>query len=261
MDINILFGFAIPFIGTLLGAATVFLFRKNISDITQKAMLGFASGVMVAASFWSLLLPALDLSVKSDEFTEILPVLIGFLSGMAFLFLLDTFIPHQHINETQSEGPGSSLSRSSKLMLAVTLHNIPEGMAVGVVFAGMHTGETGLTLAAAFALALGMAIQNVPEGAIISMPLRAAGAGRRKTFLYGALSGIVEPIAAITTLFFLEYTVPAMPYLLSFSAGAMLYVVVEELIPASQQGKHSNLGTIGFALGFALMMVLDVILG
>ena len=261
MDANILFGFAIPFLGTLLGAAAVFLFRRNISDITQKAMLGFASGVMVAASFWSLLLPAIDLSVKNDEFTEILPILIGFLSGMGFLFLLDTFIPHQHINGTQSEGPGSSLSRSSKLMLAVTLHNIPEGMAVGVVFAGMQTGETTLTLAAAFALAIGMAVQNVPEGAIISMPLRAQGVGRGKTFLYGALSGVVEPVAAILTLLFLEYTVPAMPYLLAFSAGAMLYVVVEELIPASQQGKHSNLGTIGFALGFALMMVLDVILG
>ena len=261
MDTNILFGFAIPFLGTLLGAATVFLFRRNISDITQKALLGFASGVMVAASFWSLLMPAIDLSVKSNEFTEILPVLVGFLSGMAFLFLLDTFIPHQHINGTQSEGPGSSLSRSSKLLLAVTLHNIPEGMAVGVVFAGMQTGETTLTLAAAFALAIGMAVQNVPEGAIISMPLRAEGVGRGKTFLYGALSGVVEPVAAILTLLFLEYTVPAMPYLLAFSAGAMLYVVVEELIPASQQGKHSNLGTIGFALGFALMMVLDVILG
>lgn len=261
MDANILFGFTIPFLGTLLGAAAVFLFRRNISDITQKAMLGFASGVMVAASFWSLLLPAINLSVKNSEFMEILPILIGFLSGMGFLFMLDTFIPHQHIDSTQSEGPGSSLSRSTKLMLAVTLHNIPEGMAVGVVFAGMQTGETTLTLAAAFALAIGMAVQNIPEGAIISMPLRAEGVGRGKTFLYGALSGIVEPIAAIVTLIFLEYTVPAMPYLLAFSAGAMLYVVVEELIPASQQGKHSNLGTIGFALGFALMMVLDVILG
>ena len=261
MDANILFGFTIPFLGTLLGAAAVFLFRRNISDITQKAMLGFASGVMVAASFWSLLLPAINLSVKNSEFMEILPILIGFLSGMGFLFMLDTFIPHQHIDSTQSEGPGSSLSRSTKLMLAVTLHNIPEGMAVGVVFAGMHSGETTLTLAAAFALAIGMAVQNVPEGAIISMPLRAEGVGRGKTFLSGTLSGIVEPIAATVTLLFLEYTVPAMPFLLAFSAGAMLYVVVEELIPASQQGKHSNIGTIGFALGFALMMVLDVILG
>ena len=261
MDANILFGFTIPFLGTLLGAAAVFLFRRNISDITQKAMLGFASGVMVAASFWSLLLPAINLSVKNSEFMEILPILIGFLSGMGFLFMLDTFIPHQHIDSTQSEGPGSSLSRSTKLMLAVTLHNIPEGMAVGVVFAGMHSGETTLTLAAAFALAIGMAVQNVPEGAIISMPLRAEGVGRGKTFLYGTLSGIVEPIAATVTLLFLEYTVPAMPFLLAFSAGAMLYGVVEELIPASQQGKHSNIGTIGFALGFALMMVLDVILG
>lgn len=254
-------GFTIPFIGTLLGAATVFLFQKNISDITQKAMLGFASGVMVAASFWSLLSPAIDLSVKNDLFIEVLPVLIGFLSGMGFLFLLDTIIPHQHINGNQSEGPVSTLTKSSKLMLAVTLHNIPEGMAVGVVFAGMFTGESSITLAAALALSIGMGIQNIPEGAIISMPLRAEGYKRSKTFFYGALSGIVEPIAATTTMIFLEHAVPAMPYLLAFSAGAMLYVVVEELIPSSQSGKHSNLGTIGFAIGFALMMVLDVILG
>ena len=261
MNTNIFIGFAIPFLGTLLGAATVFFFRKNISDITQKALLGFASGVMVAASFWSLLQPAIDLSVKSNEFTEILPALVGFLSGMAFLFLLDTFIPHQHINGTQSEGPGSSLSRSSKLLLAVTLHNIPEGMAVGVVFAGMHTGETTLTLAAAFALAIGMAVQNIPEGAIISMPLRVEGTGRGKTFLYGALSGVVEPIAAILTLLFLEYTVPAMPYLLAFSAGAMLYVVVEELIPNMTGEKNGDIGALFFAAGFSLMMSLDVALG
>ena len=261
MNANIALGFTIPFLGTMLGAAIVFFFRKNISDVTQKTMLGFASGVMVAASFWSLLLPAIDLSVKNDSFMEMLPVLLGFLGGMGFLLLLDTLIPHEHINGTQSEGPASSLKRSSKLMLAVTLHNIPEGMAVGVVFAGMYSGETTLTAAAAFALAIGMAIQNIPEGAVISMPLRAEGYKRGKTFLYGTLSGVVEPIAAVVTLLFLDYTLPAMPVLLAFSAGAMLYVVVEELIPASQEGEHSNLGTIGFAAGFALMMVLDVILG
>ena len=261
MNVSVALGFLIPFTGTLLGAAVVFFFRRNISDRVQKALLGFASGVMVAASFWSLLLPALDLTVKNNEFMEIMPVLVGFLAGMAFLFLLDTFIPHEHINSEQSEGPSSSLKRSSKLMLAVTLHNIPEGMAVGVGFAGMYTGEASMTRAAAFALAIGMAVQNIPEGAIISMPLRAQGYKRGKTFLYGALSGVVEPIAAVITLMFLEYTLPAMPFLLAASAGAMLYVVVEELIPASQQGEHSNLGTIGFALGFALMMVLDVVLG
>ena len=261
MDINIVLGILIPFFGTVFGAATIYLFRKNISDVAQKSMLGFASGVMVAASFWSLLQPALDLSVKNDQFVEILPVLIGFLGGMGFLFLLDTVVPHEHIDEGASEGPRSSLTRSTKLMLAVTLHNIPEGMAVGVVFAGMYSGETSLTLAAAFALSIGMAIQNIPEGAVVSMPLRAEGHKRGKTFLYGALSGVVEPIAAAITLLFLEYTVPAMPFLLSFSAGAMLYVVVEELIPASQAGKHSNVGTIGFAIGFVLMMLLDVVVG
>ena len=261
METSIALGFLIPFLGTVLGAATVFLFRKEISDRTQKAMLGFASGVMVAASFWSLLQPAIEMSMKDGDAMGILPVLGGFIAGMGFLLLLDTIIPHQHIDGTQSEGPKSTLTRSSKLMLAVTLHNIPEGMAVGVVFAGMYTGEITLTLASAFALSIGMAVQNIPEGAVVSMPLRAEGYKRGKTFLFGALSGVVEPIAATATLLFLEYTVPAMPLLLAFSAGAMLYVVVEELIPASQSGKHSNLGTIGFAIGFALMMVFDVILG
>ena len=261
MTTTLIIGLLIPLLGTMLGSAFVFFMRDEMSARLQKSLLGFTSGVMVAASFWSLLLPALDLTVKNNEFMEMVPVLVGFLAGMGFLFLLDTFIPHEHINSEQSEGPSSSLKRSSKLMLAVTLHNIPEGMAVGVVFAGMYTGEASMTLAAAFALAIGMAVQNIPEGAIISMPLRAEGYKRGKTFLYGALSGVVEPVAATVTLMFLEYTVPAMPFLLAASAGAMLYVVVEELIPASQQGEHSNLGTIGFALGFALMMVLDVVLG
>jgi ZIP family zinc transporter len=256
---EVLVGLSIPLLGTIIGAATVLMLRNNISDLTNRAMLGFASGVMVAASFWSLLQPAFEQA--GEGFGNAWVVLAGFIAGICFLLLLDTIIPHQHVEDTKPEGPTSRLPRSIKMILAVALHNIPEGMAVGVVFAGMHTGETGLTLAAAFALAIGMAVQNIPEGAIISMPLRAEGTGRGKTFLYGALSGIVEPIAAIVTLLFLEYAVPAMPFLLAFSAGAMLYVVVEELIPASQQGKHSNLGTIGFAFGFALMMVLDVILG
>lgn len=256
---NILLGFLIPFIGTTLGAAMVFFLHDKITDFTQKLMLGFASGVMMAASFWSLLQPAIE---QCDEgFTGILPVLTGFIIGMGFLYLLDTFIPHQHIDSTQPEGPRSSLPRSTKLILAVALHNIPEGMAVGVVFAGMLSGDTMLTLAGAFALSIGMAVQNIPEGAIISMPLRHEGKSRSKAFTMGMLSGLVEPIAAGCTLLFLDNVTGAMPLLLSFAAGAMLYVIVEELIPASQSGKHSNIGTIGFSAGFILMMILDSVLG
>lgn len=256
---NILIGFSIPFLGTLLGACTVFFLRKEMSDLTQKALLGFASGMMVAASFWSLLQPALEQS--EDSFIGIIPVLLGLVVGMGFLLLLDTIIPHQHIDEKGSEGLRSSLSRSTKMILAVALHNIPEGMAVGVVFAGLSNSNTTLTVAGAFALSIGMAVQNIPEGAIISMPLRNEGKSRKKAFLMGALSGIVEPTAAIFTLLFLENAAGAMPTLLAFAAGAMLYVVVEELIPASQSGKHSNIGTIGFATGFILMMILDVVIG
>lgn len=256
---DILIGFSIPFLGTLLGACTVFFLRKEMSDLTQKALLGFASGIMVAASFWSLLQPALEQS--GDSLVEILPVLLGLLVGMGFLLLLDTVIPHQHIDEKSSEGPRSSLSRSTKMILAVALHNIPEGMAVGVVFAGLFNSDSTLTVAGAFALSIGMAVQNIPEGAIISMPLRNEGKSRKKAFLMGALSGIVEPVAAIFTLLFLENAAGAMPALLAFAAGAMLYVVVEELIPASQSGKHSNIGTIGFAAGFILMMIFDVVIG
>ena len=261
MNANIALGFAIPFLGTMLGAAIVFFFRKNISDITQKTMLGFASGVMVAASFWSLLLPAIDLSVKNDSFMEILPVLLGFLGGMGFLLLLDTLIPHEHINGTQSEGPTSSLARSSKLMLAVTLHNIPEGMAVGVVVAGALSGQVDMSVAAVVALAAGIALQNIPEGAVISLPLRSQGMSRFRSFGYGALSGVVEPISAIITIALIEHLIGIFPYMLAFAAGAMVYVVVEELIPEAHTGKHSNLPTIGFAIGFSIMMVLDVALG
>ncbi len=256
---DILIGFCIPFLGTMLGAATVFFIKGKMNDLTQKALLGFASGIMVAASFWSLLQPALEQS-GSDSIIDVLPVLLGLLIGMCFLLFLDTIVPHQHIDEVKAEGPRSSLSRSTKLILAVALHNIPEGMAVGVVFAGIHSSNTTLTLAGAFALSIGMAVQNIPEGAIISIPLHGEGKNKRKAFLMGTLSGLVEPMAAIATLLFLESVASAMPPLLAFAAGAMLYVVVEELIPASQSGKHSNIGTIGFAAGFILMMLLDVIL-
>ena len=256
---NILLGFSIPFIGTALGAATVFFLRDKITDLAQKLMLGFASGVMMAASFWSLLQPAIE---QCDEgFTGILPVLIGFIVGMGFLYLLDSFVPHQHIGDGQSEGVRTTLPRSTKLILAVALHNIPEGMAVGVVFAGILNGDTSLTLAGSFALSIGMAVQNIPEGAIISMPLRQEGKSRTKAFTMGVLSGLVEPVAAVCTLLFLDNTAGAMPLLLAFAAGAMLYVIVEELIPASQAGKHNNIGTIGFACGFILMIILDTVLG
>ena len=256
---NIAIGFIIPFIGTTLGAATVFLLRDKISDFTQKMMLGFASGVMIAACFWSLLQPAIEQS-GDGTFAGIVPILLGFFLGMGFLYFLDIIIPHQHIDKNTPEGLRSSLPRSTKLILAVALHNIPEGMAVGVVFAGMYNGDTTLTLAGAFALSIGMAIQNIPEGAIISMPLKSEGKSRSKAFVMGMLSGLVEPLAAICTLIFLENTASAMPVLLSFAAGAMLYVIVEELIPASQSGKHSNIGTIGFAIGFSTMMILDSVL-
>lgn len=253
---ELLTGLTLPLLGTVIGAAMVFLVRDKISDFTNKAMLGFASGVMVAASFWSLLQPALE-QTGNNSLSEAAPVIIGFLTGIGFLLALDTFTPHQHVDDAQPEGPRSSLPRSTKMMLAVALHNIPEGMAVGVVFAGISDGSSTLSFAGALALAIGMAVQNIPEGAIISMPLRSEGKSRTKAFLFGALSGLVEPTAAIATMFFLEGTAQAMPLLLAFAAGAMLYVVVEELIPSSQGGKHSNIGTIGFAAGFALMMLLD----
>ncbi|MBQ8449761.1 MAG: ZIP family metal transporter [Bacteroidaceae bacterium] len=256
---NIIIGLAIPFIGTTLGASMVFLIRNKMGELSKKMLLGFASGIMVAASFWSLLQPAIEQS-SDGTFMGILPILLGFGAGMGFLFALDSLIPHQHLDNPKDEGLRSSLPRSTKLALAVALHNIPEGMAVGVVFAGTLSGDTHLTLAGAFALSIGMAIQNIPEGAIISMPLRSEGKSRRQAFTLGMLSGLVEPLAAIVTLFFLDNTASAMPILLSFAAGAMLYVIVEELIPESQSGEHSNIGTIGFALGFALMMTLDSVL-
>ncbi|MBO7193839.1 MAG: ZIP family metal transporter [Bacteroidaceae bacterium] len=248
-------GLTIPFLGTALGAAIVLMMRNGISKKSNSAMLGFASGVMVAASFWSLLQPALE--QVGDGIGNSWPVLAGFAAGICFLLLLDTIIPHQHPDDKSPEGPRSRLPRSIKMILAVALHNIPEGMAVGVVFGGVLSGSTDLTIAGALALSIGMAIQNIPEGAIISVPLRDEGKSRGKAFIWGAASGLVEPIAALATMFILKDSLSAMPVLLSFAAGAMLYVVVEELIPSSQKGKHSNIGTIGFAIGFMLMMLLD----
>ncbi len=252
-------GILIPFAGTALGAAMVFILKKEISESLQKILTGFAAGVMVAASFWSLLQPALE-SSEHLGILAFLPAAVGFLVGVGFLLLLDEVTPHMHFNH-QDEGPKTGLKRTTKLILAVTLHNIPEGMAVGVVYAGFRSGNAGITSAGALALALGIAIQNFPEGAIVSMPLRAEGMDKGRTFLYGALSGIVEPIAAAVTILAASAVVPAMPYLLAFAAGAMMYVVVEELIPEMSEGKHSNWGTIAFSLGFVLMMILDVTLG
>ena len=259
MNTTVLLGILIPFAGTSLGAAMVFALRKSISESLQKILTGFAAGVMVAASFWSLLQPALENSEHMGSLA-FLPAAVGFLVGVGFLLLLDILTPHMHMDQ-QDEGPKSGLKRTTKLILAVTLHNIPEGMAVGVVYAGYLSGNAGITSAGALALALGIAIQNFPEGAIVSMPLRAEGMSKGKTFLYGVLSGVVEPIAAAVTVVAAGAVVPVMPYLLAFAAGAMMYVVVEELIPEMAEGKHSNWGTVAFSLGFVLMIILDVTLG
>ena len=259
MNAEAILGVLIPFIGTGLGAAMVFILKKNISVNLQKILTGFAAGVMVAASFWSLLDPAIENSEGMGKLSFV-PAAVGFLAGIGFLLLLDKITPHMHFDK-QEEGPRSGLKRTTKLILAVTLHNIPEGMAVGVVYAGFLSGNSGITSAAALALALGIAIQNFPEGAIVSMPLRAEGMNKAKTFLFGVLSGVVEPIAAFITILAAGAVVPVMPYLLAFAAGAMMYVVVEELIPEISGGEHSNLGTIAFSLGFVLMMILDVALG
>ncbi len=254
-----LYGLLIPFAGTTLGAGCVFFLKDQINHHVQKGLLGFASGVMVAASVWSLLIPAMEMSEDMGRFAFV-PAVVGLLLGMAFLLAMDHLIPHLHMDSTEPEGPKSSLKKNTMLLLAVTLHNIPEGMAVGVVFAGVISGSSNITMAGAMALAIGIAIQNFPEGAIISLPLKSDGAGKWKAFTYGMLSGIVEPIAALITILLTSVVVPLLPYLLAFAAGAMLYVVVEELIPETAQGEHSNLGTIGFAVGFAIMMVLDVAL-
>ena len=253
-------GIAIPFLGTALGAACVFFMKKALSDRVQRALTGFAAGVMVAASVWSLLIPAMEQSAGMGKWAFV-PAAVGFWIGILFLLLLDHIIPHLHQNSTQAEGPKSQLERTTMMVLAVTLHNIPEGMAVGVVYAGYRSGSAQITAAGALALSLGIAIQNFPEGAIISMPLRAEGMSKGRAFLGGVLSGIVEPIGAVLTILAAGLIVPALPYLLSFAAGAMLYVVVEELIPEMSEGVHSDIGTVFFAVGFSVMMVLDVALG
>ena len=254
------FGILIPFLGTSLGAACVFFMKNTFHDRLQRLLTGFAAGVMVAASIWSLLIPAIEQSAALGTWA-FLPAAIGFWIGILFLLALDHLIPHLHQNSAQTEGPQSQLPRTTMMVLAVTLHNIPEGMAVGVVYAGYLSGSAQISAAGAMALALGIAIQNFPEGAIISMPLRAEGMKKSRAFLGGVLSGIVEPIGAVLTILAAQLIVPALPYLLSFAAGAMLYVVVEELIPEMSQGEHSNIGTIFFAVGFSVMMVLDVALG
>ena len=254
------YGILIPFLGTSLGAASVFFLKQSLGDHVQRALTGFAAGVMVAASIWSLLIPAMEQSASLGRLS-FFPAVAGFWLGILFLLLLDHIIPHLHRNSEMAEGPHSKLQRTTMMVLAVTLHNIPEGMAVGVVYAGYLSGTAQITAAGALALSLGIAIQNFPEGAIISMPLRAEGMSKSRSFWGGVLSGIVEPIGAVLTILAASVIVPALPYLLSFAAGAMMYVVVEELIPEMSQGEHSNIGTVFFAVGFSLMMVLDVALG
>ena len=253
-------GLLIPFLGTIAGAACVFFMKKTLGDLVQRSLAGFAAGVMVAASIWSLLIPAIEQSAHLGKLS-FFPAFAGFWAGMLFLLALDHLIPHLHLGSEQTEGPKSNLSRTVMMVLAVTLHNIPEGMAVGVMYAGFLSGRSEITAASALALSLGIAIQNFPEGAIISMPLRAEGESKSRAFLGGLLSGVVEPIGAVLTLLAAQLVIPALPYLLSFAAGAMLYVVVEELIPEMSQGRHSNIGTVFFAAGFSVMMVLDVTLG
>ena len=253
-------GLLIPLLGTMLGSAFVFLMKDEMSQRLQKSLLGFASGVMVAASVWSLLIPAMEMETDRGAWS-VFPAAVGFLLGMGFLLLIDELTPHLHLGTDKPEGMKSHLSKTAMLALAVTIHNLPEGMAVGVVFAGAEDGATHISLAGAVAVSLGIAIQNVPEGAIISMPMRAAGNSRWRSFLIGSLSGAVEPVGAACVLLLASQMLPVLPYMLAFAAGAMFYVVVEELIPEASGGKHSNLSTIGFAVGFVLMMVLDVVMG
>ncbi|MBE5903476.1 MAG: ZIP family metal transporter [Pseudobutyrivibrio sp.] len=261
MIVQVLLGLLIPFAGTTAGSACVVFMKNELKDKVQRALTGFASGVMVAASIWSLLIPAMTQSEETMGRLAFMPAVVGFWFGILFLLLLDCVIPHLHMHAEKAEGPKSKLKRTTMMVLAVTLHNIPEGMAVGVVYAGVITGSGIVTVGGALALALGIAIQNFPEGAIISMPLHSEGVSKTRAFLYGTLSGAVEPVGAFLTIIAAGLVVPAMPYLLSFAAGAMMYVVVEELIPEMSSGEHSNIGVIMFAMGFTLMMALDVALG
>ncbi len=260
MMTEVLAAILLPFLGTVLGSAGVFLLKDQIPDKVQRSLLGFAAGVMVAASVWSLIIPAIEQSEHLGDYA-VLPAVLGIWCGMLFLLLLDRIVPHLHINSSCAEGTACKLNKSTLLFFAVALHNLPEGMAVGVVAAGWAHGDIAITAAAAFALSLGIAIQNMPEGAIIALPLRAQGMSKAKAFGYGVLSGVVEPVGAVLTICLAHLFVPILPFLLTFSAGAMLYVVVEELIPEMSEGQHSNIGTVFFAIGFTLMMVLDTVLG
>ena len=260
LSTDVIYALLIPFSGTCFGAACVFFMRGELPQSVQRALMGFASGIMIAASIWSLLIPAMDASADMENFAFV-PAVVGFWLGTLFLLILDHIIPHLHLNSDEPEGPKSALNRTAMMILAVTLHNIPEGMAVGVVLAAWIDGTAQITINAALALSIGIAIQNFPEGAIISMPLRSAGSSRLRAFTGGVLSGLVEPIGAILTILAAEFVVPVLPYLLSASAGSMMYVVVEELIPEMSAGEHSNVGVIAFAVGFTLMMVLDTALG
>lgn len=260
MSMNTAIGLLIPFLGTTLGAAMVFFMKKEINIKVKKLLLGFAAGVMISASIWSLLIPAIDMTDEQGKIGWI-PASIGFIIGILFLLLLDNLIPHLHIEGNKTEGIKVKFKKTTMMLLAVILHNIPEGMTIGVVYAGVLAQNAGITLAGAVALSLGIAIQNFPEGAIISMPLKSEGVSKTKAFLYGTLSGIVEPVAALITILLTNAVLPILPYLLSFAAGAMIYVVVEELIPDAHAGEHSNIGTIGVAIGFVIMMILDISLG
>ncbi len=260
MHLEIISAISLPFLGTLLGSAGVFFLKGSMNRTLQRSLTGFAAGVMVAASVWSLIIPAMDQSAHMGKLAFI-PAFVGVWLGFLFLLALDHLIPHLHLNSERPEGSPSNLGKSTMMVLAVALHNLPEGMAVGVVVASWLSGQESISAAGALALSLGIALQNLPEGAIISMPLKSAGMKRSRAFLYGTLSGAVEPLGAIITILLANLVVPALPYLLAFSAGAMLYVVVEELIPEMSEGEHSNIGTIFFAVGFTLMMVLDVALG
>ena len=260
MTTIMIIGLLLPLLGTMFGSAFVFLMKDEMSVLLQKSLLGFASGVMVAASVWSLLIPAMEMEADSGKWA-VVPAAVGFLLGIGFLLLIDELTPHLHIGTDKPEGIRSHLSKTAMLALAVTIHNLPEGMAVGVVFAGAESGAAFISFASALSVSLGIAIQNIPEGAIISMPMRAAGNSRWRSFMLGSLSGVVEPIGAVAVIALATLLTPALPYLLAFAAGAMFYVVVEELIPEASSGQHSNLSTIGFAIGFVLMMVLDVVMG
>ncbi len=260
MQVNVIQGILIPFLGTVLGSACVLFMKNEMNMLMRRALTGFAAGVMVAASIWSLLIPAMDQASFMGNLAFI-PAVVGFWCGILFLLFLDRAIPHLHLGSDEAEGPKSALKKTTKLVLAVTIHNIPEGMAVGIVFAGWLSGDESITMASALVLALGIAIQNFPEGAIISMPLRSEGLRKGKAFLYGAMSGAVEPLAALFTIWAAGSIITALPYLLSFAAGAMVYVVVEELIPEMSAGSHSNLGTVFFSIGFTVMLILDVALG